>query len=118
MIRKLMSSALLSATLVGGLLGAAACGPRQVEVRTAPSEASPLSLEVRNSLTQAVNVYVVQGGTRTFLRQVPGGSTVTVPVQGVSSGSTVRLEATTIDGVHTYSRDNVQLTGTFVFPLP
>jgi hypothetical protein len=95
-----------------------ACGPRQVEVRTAPSEASAVSVEVRNTLGQGVNVYVVQNGTKTFLRQIGANSTVTVPVQGVAPGVTVRLEATTIDGVRTYSRDNVTLSGTFVFTLP
>lgn len=96
----------------------AACGPRQVEVRTAATEASALNVEVRNTLGQGVNVYVVQNGVKTFLRQVGANSTVSVPVQGVSPGATVRLEATTIDGVRTYSRDNVTLTGTYVFPLP
>jgi hypothetical protein len=39
-------------------------------------------------------------------------------VQGVAPGVTVRHEATTIDGVRTFSRDNVTLNGTYVFPLP
>ena len=104
--------------LVGAALFVSACGPRQVEVRTAAQTASALTLEVHNSLAQGVNVYVVQNGVRTFLRQVGANSTVSVPVQGVAAGSTVRLEATTIDGVHTYSRDNVTLNGNFVFPLP
>jgi hypothetical protein len=96
----------------------AACGPRQVEVRTAPSEASGVAVEVRNTLGQGVNVYVIQNGTKTFLRQVGANSTVSVPVQGIAPGVTVRLEATTIDGVRTYGRDNVTLSGTYVFPLP
>ncbi len=109
---------LLSAGLLGVALATVACGPRQVDVRTAPSQVSSLTVEVRNTLAQSVNVYVVQSGVRTFLRQVNAKSTVSVPVQGVSPGSTVRLEATTIDGVRTYSRDNVTLSGNYVFPLP
>lgn len=108
-----------------GLLGAAgaalvisACGPRQVEVRTAPTQPTQLAVQVNNNLNQAVNVYVTQGGTDTFLRQVGGNSSVTIPVQGLAPGSTVSLKAVTIDGVHTYSRQNVTLEGTYVFPLP
>jgi hypothetical protein len=109
---------------VASLLGAvvavagAGCGPRQVEVRTAPTQATQVSLQVQNNLNQAVNVYVNSGGTDTFLKQVAANSTVTVPVQGYAAGSTVTLKAVTIDGVHTYSRKDVVLTGTFTFPLP
>ena len=109
------------ASLLGGAVvaGAAiACGPRQVEVRTAPTQATQVSLQVNNTLDQAVNVYVSSGGTDTFLRQVSAKSNVTIPVQGFASGSTVTLKAVTVDGVHTYTRSNVVLTGTFAFPLP
>ena len=111
-------------TRVAPLLGAVvafatvACGPRQVEVRTAPTQATQVSVEVRNSLSQAVNVYVTSGGTDTFLHQVGAKNTTTIPVQGFASGSTVTLKAVTVDGVHTYTRDNVVLTGTYTFPLP
>lgn len=104
--------------LVAAIIGAAACGPRQVDVRTAPTQTAQTSLEVRNSLSQPVNVYVVQNGTKTFLRQVGANSNVNVPVQGIAAGSTVSLEATTIDGVRTFSRANVTLSGNYVFPLP
>ena len=39
-------------------LGLAACSPRQVDVRTAPTQATAVSLQVNNTLAQAVNVYV------------------------------------------------------------
>ena len=84
----------------------------------APTAASQVTVEVQNKLTQSVNVYVVQGGNKTFLRQVNGNTTVQVPVQGIAAGTTVGLEATTIDGVKTYSRTNVTLSGNIVFPLP
>lgn len=109
---------MISAALIGAALALSACGPRQVDVRTSPTTAAQASVEVRNTLGQGVNVYVVQNGTKTFLRQVGANSTATVPVQGIAAGSTVRLEATTIDGVKTYTRDNVTLTGTVTFPLP
>jgi hypothetical protein len=95
-----------------------ACGPRQVDVRTAPVTQAQVSVQVNNTLSQAVNVYVRTGGTDTFLKQVGANSSATIPVQGFASGTTVTLKAVTIDGVHTYSRDNVTLNGTFVFPLP
>jgi hypothetical protein len=104
--------------LVTLALTVAACGPRQVEVRTAPTQATQVSVQVNNSLTQAVNVYVTANGTDTFLRQVDGKSSATVPVQGFATGSTVALKAVTIDGKQTYSRPNVVLNGTYVFPLP
>jgi len=95
-----------------------ACSPRQVDIRTAPTTQAQVSVQVNNTLTQAVNVYVRSGGTDTFLKQVGANSTATVPVQGIASGTTVTLRAVTLDGLHTYSRDNVTLTGTYVFPLP
>lgn len=97
---------------------ALACGPRQVEVRTAPAAASQVALQVNNNLTQAVNVYIVLNGTETFVGQVAASKSTTIPVQGFTPGTTVSLRATTIDGTKTYSRANVVLNGTYVFPLP
>ena len=69
-------------------------------------------------MNQAVNVYVTANGTDTFLRQVAANTSVTIPVQGFAAGSTVSLKAVTLDGTRTYSRANVVLNGTYVFPLP
>ena len=102
----------LSAAVLSG------CSPRQVEVRTAPTQQTQVSVQVNNNLNQAVNVYASLSGTDTFLRQVPANTSVTVPVQGFAPGSSVTLKAVTVDGVHTYSRNNVTLNGTYVFPLP
>jgi hypothetical protein len=104
--------------LVLMLAVASGCSARQVEVRTAPTTASAVSVEVKNNVNQAVNVYVTQNGTDTFLKQVPANTSQTIPVQGVAAGSTVSLKAVTLDGARTYSRANVVLTGTYVFPLP
>jgi hypothetical protein len=104
--------------LVAASVALAACSPRQVDVRTAPTQATAVSLQVNNTLSQAVNVYVTVSGTDTFLRQVGANSNATIPVQGVASGTTVSLKAVTVDGAKTYSRSNVILNGTYVFPLP
>jgi hypothetical protein len=100
------------------LTGVAACGPRQVEVRTAPAQATGLSVQVNNDLTQAVNVYITAGGADSFLGQVAAKERKPLSVQGFASGTTVNLKAVTIDGAKTYSRDKVVLSGTYVFPLP
>jgi hypothetical protein len=100
------------------LAAVTACGPRQVDIRTAPVTQAQVSVQVNNTLTQAVNVYVRTGGTDTFLKQVGANSSATIPVQGFAPGTSVTLKAVTIDGMKTYSRDNVTLSGTYVFPLP
>ena len=106
-----------SAVLVAAAL--AACGPRQVEVTTgAQPEVAETGVRVTNNLSQGVNVYVVSGGTDMFLRQVAANSTETLPVRGVASGSTVTLRATTVDGSRTYTKDNVVMSGTYVWQVP
>jgi hypothetical protein len=100
------------------LVAVTACSPRQVDVRTAPTTQAQVSVQVNNTLTQAVNVYVTSAGTDTFLKQVGAKSSATIPVQGFAPGTTVSLKAVTLDGVKTYARDNVTLSGTYVFPLP
>jgi hypothetical protein len=97
---------------------AAACGPRQAEVRTAPAPGATATLQVNNNLAQAVNVYARIDSTDTFLRQVAANSSVMVPVLGFAAGATVTLKAVTVDGTRTFTRANVTLTGTYVFPLP
>jgi hypothetical protein len=114
-MRKLRAASL--AAMVG-IAALAACGPRQVEVRTAPTQESQISVSVNNTLNQAVNVYATVGSTDTFLRQVGPKQSVTIPVQGFASGTSVTLKAVTVDGVHTYSRQNVTLSGTYNFPIP
>lgn len=106
--------------LTVGVVLIAACGKRQVDVRTAPTSAqqAQVSVQVNNNLAQAVNVYVVASGTDTFLRQVGANASVTIPVQGFAAGTTVGLKAVTVDGARTYQRQSVVLSGTYVFPLP
>jgi hypothetical protein len=111
---------LRSLVLAVAIAATAGCGKRAVEVRTAPppQAGTQVAIQVNNTLAQAVNVYVVANGAETFLRQVPAGSTTSVPVPGFAPGATVGLKAVTLDGARTFSRNNVVLSGTFVFQLP
>lgn len=96
----------------------AACGPRQVEVRTGPQPVSEVSLRVTNNLSQAANIYVTNGGSDIFLKQVPANSAETMNVPGVSAGATVGLKATPVDGSRSYTRDNVTLSGLYEWQVP
>jgi hypothetical protein len=100
------------------VVAAAGCGGRQVEVRTAPSQSETIGIQVTNNLSQAVNVYVVSGGSDIFLRQVAANATESLPVQGIAAGSTVTLKATTVDGTRTYTRDNIALQGGYSWQVP
>lgn len=103
------------------LAAAAACGPRQVEVRSSPTSAeNEPSIHFTNNLGQAVNVYVTSGGTDLFLQQVNGNTTAHLPVRGVASGTTVQLKAVTVDGTRTYQPPNktVVLSGQYNWTIP
>jgi len=111
------------ASLIAAALAVAtACGPRQVEVRTAPQtteSANAPSVQLTNNLSQAVNVYVnVSGGTELFLRQVPANTVEKVPVNGVASGATVSFKAVTVDGSRTYQSRSAQLSPMFLWSVP
>ena len=101
---------------------ATACGPRQVEVRTAPEStpaANAPAVQLTNNLSQAINVYVnVSGGTELFLRQVPANTVEKVPVSGVSNGSTVSFKAVTVDGSRTYQSRQAPLSPLFTWSVP
>lgn len=110
------ASAMLLALVVAT---ATACGPRQVEVRTAPTTASEQAVQVTNNLSQAVNIYV-SGATTTemFLKQIEANTAEKVPVRGVPSGTTVTFKAVTVDGSRTYQSRNVMLSGLFIWSIP
>ena len=65
---------MLAAALAASM---AACGPRQVDVRSDPAPATDaaLSISMTNNLPQPVNVYVVSQGTDLFVKQVAGNTT-------------------------------------------
>jgi len=111
------------ASLVAAALAVVvACGPRQVEVRTAPETATGANapaVQLTNNLSQAINVYVsVSGGSELFLRQVPANTAEKVPVTGVANGSTVSFKAVTVDGSRTYQSRQSPLSPLFTWSVP
>lgn len=95
-----------------------ACGPKQVEVRTAPTQTAGPSVQVSNRTSQPVNVYVTISGTDTYLGQVGANGSQTLAIPGLAPGTSVNLKAVAVDGTHTYSRNNVALTGQYLFSVP
>lgn len=113
----------MRAMLVGVLvaLTAAACGPRQVEVRTGQPDASQVALAVTNNLSQAVNVYVQYQGSEMLVGTVAGGSSQQLGIPNVPSGASVLISARTQDGRSTYraQRGNpITITGTYTWQVP
>jgi hypothetical protein len=105
--------------LIGlALLATAACGPRQVEVGSGAVSQAEVSLTVTNNLSQAVSVYVVQGGNPMFVKLVAASATETIPVRGVAAGSNVTLRATLADGSRTVEKTGVTLNGTYAWTIP
>ena len=114
-----MRAALKVRLIVASLALATACGPRQVEVRTAPSVTAEQSVQVTNNLSQAVNVYVTATGSgELFLRQVPANTVEKVPVPSVASGTSATFKAVTVDGSRTYQSRSVPLAGLFIWSVP
>jgi hypothetical protein len=93
-------------------------GGRQIEVRTGPTVQADVSVHLTNNLTQAINFYVVSGGSDIFVKQVASNSNENVPILGVAAGSTVTLKAVTVDGTRTYTRDGVALNGLYEWSVP
>jgi hypothetical protein len=104
--------------LLALLVSAAACGQRQVEVRTAPAQPPQSAIQLTNGLSQAVNVYVNYNGNDQFIQQVRGNTALRLPVTGIPTGATVTLKAVTVDGTHTYTAANIVLSGTYNFSVP
>ena len=108
----------MRAAIAAALLLVSACGPRQVEVRTAPSQTAEVAIHFTNNLSRAVNVYVNTGGSDLFVRQVPANTTEHLPVPGVSPGTTVTLKATPVDGSPGYVRQNVTMSEMVSWRVP
>lgn len=96
----------------------AACGPRQVEVRTAPTQSAETAIHFTNNLSKAVNVFVNTGSSDVFVRQVAGNTTEHLPVPGVSRGTRVTLKAKPIDGSSGYEKSGVTMTDTVPWVVP
>ena len=97
---------------------AAACGPRQVEVRTAPTQSAETAIHFTNNLTKTVNVFVNTGTSDVFVRQVAGKTSEHLPVPGVSRGAQVTLKAKPIDGSSGYEKSGVMMTETVIWSVP
>jgi hypothetical protein len=104
-------------SLAAALLVFTACGARKVVVESAPSPAAEVRLSVTNHQPQAINVYVVRGGTDTFLNQVASNTTQLLPVPDVPTGTVVDLKARTVDGTRTFTRSGVVMRGTVTWEL-
>jgi hypothetical protein len=104
--------------LLALVISAAACGPRQVEVRTAPAVPPQNAIQLTNGLNQPVNVYVNYNGTDQFIQQVHANTALRLPVSGIPAGATVTLKAITVDGTRTYTVRDVVLNGTYNFSVP
>jgi hypothetical protein len=104
--------------IAAAFLFAAACGPRQVEVRTAPSGTAAVAIHFTNNLSKAVNVYVNTGGSDMFVRQVSGNTTEHLAVQGVASGTSATLKAMPVDGSTGYTKTGVTMTDMVTWRVP
>lgn len=113
-MRAIATGLLLSAALL-----VSGCAARQVEVSDGPAPAQQsASISISNSLGQAVNVYVVQGTSETFVRQVPANATQLVTIPGVASSGMVTLRARTVDGTRTFTSDEMLMSGSPQWRVP
>ena len=104
--------------IVAALLLTAACGPRQVEVRSAPSQTTEVAIHFTNNTSKAVNVYVNAGESDLFVRQVGPNATEHLAVRGIASGTRVTLKAKPIDGSSGYERAGVTMTDMTTWRIP
>lgn len=100
------------------LFAVAACGPRQVEVRSAPTQQTEVAIHFTNNLSKAVNVYVNAGESDLFVRQVAANTTAHLPVQGISTGTRVTLKARPVDGSAGYERSGITMTDMTTWRIP
>ena len=105
-------------TFVAVLLLAAACGPRQVEVRSAPTQQTEVAIHFTNNLSKAVNVYVNAGQSDLFVRQVGPNQTAHLPVPGIAAGTRVTLKARPVDGSAGYERAGITMTDMTTWRIP
>jgi hypothetical protein len=110
----------VAATLgLAAAVSAAACGPRQVEVRTAPTQSAEVSVHFTNNLSSAVNVYVNTGSTDMFLRQVNAKTVEHMPVPGVSIGTRATLKAVPVGAQSGgYQRTGITMTAIVSWTVP
>jgi hypothetical protein len=100
------------------IMTAAACGPRQVEVQSAPTQSAEVSIHFTNNLSKAVNVFVNTGSSDLFVRQVAANATEHLPVPGVSRGARATLKAKPIDGSSGYERAGITMSEMVTWSVP
>ena len=110
----------LAATLAfTAAISTVACGPRQVEVRSAPTQSAEVSVHFTNNLSSAVNVYVNTGSTDMFLRQVNARTIEHMPVPGVSVGTRATLKAIPVGAQSGgYQRAGITMTEMVSWTVP
>lgn len=81
------------------------------------AQPAQISVQVNNTLAQAVSLHVTVDGTDAFISQVPASSSQTIPLH-YAAGTVATLKAVTADGARTYSRPNIALTGVYKFDIP
>lgn len=105
--------------LVVALVASQACSRKVVVTTPTSPAATPSSVKVTNTASQAVTVYVTPpGGTEFPIGTVPSNTTAVLAVNGVAAGTAVRLRAALADGSRSYSRDAVPLTGVVDWKVP
>src|SRR5690242_14435166 len=109
-MRALLAGVLLIATV--------ACGGRKADVSAAPKATAAVTLHFTNKDNSAVNVYVVNGGTDLFVKQVQANTTEDLAVSNVAAGTEVRLKATRTDGSKTYTSDPMPANTTMTWQVP
>lgn len=100
------------------VLFATACGPRQVEVQTAPTQSAETAIHFTNNLAKTVNVFVNTGSSDVFVRQVSANTVEHLPVPGVSRGARVTLKAKPTDGTSGYEKAGVTMTEMVTWVVP
>lgn len=107
------------AVMLGIATAVTACGPRQVEVRTAPTQSAEVSIHFTNNLASAVNVYVNTGSTDMFVRQVNAKAVEHIAVPGVSVGTKATLKAIPVGSQSGgYQRAGVTMTEMVSWSVP
>ena len=114
---RLRRRAVAVAMVIGTATTTAGCTALQAALGGGPGD--PPALELRNDLTQAVNVYVRRENAsgEVFLRLVDAGSVDTVRLRGIPLGRTIRLRATTVSGDHTVEQDPIVVERTSFWHL-
>jgi hypothetical protein len=76
------------------------------------------SVRVRNTLTQAVNVYALTRAGEVFVGRVEAGASAAFTVRGTRPGDQVQARATTVSGSQSYTRESLVIGSADVWRIP